>query len=404
MQNSIRLALPGKNALTDTNLDHFSVHADTDNVLIKRLLKGTATITDGNPTIKTIPHNLGYIPFFVVYYFDEINSRWVLLNNQYNEFSVPQQICAADTTNLYIYNFGGHGSGSLQVAYDIFYDNMNDNTAPTITESDRAIKIARPGKNALTSKNPNDYIMHSDLNNFKILGQGVISTTLATGGFFTPNVIAHGVNITTPVKYFVFIQFPDGKTTIAGDAGALSYDESKGIIEVAINPTNFYFYNFGSSVAVKISFIIYGTGKDNTVDNSRPLIAVAAPGKDVNNTNPENFNFHSKYPTLKYYQSGQYSMTVNNTTVQTIAHNLGYTPFFIGFVNDLAGIIASNAFAILPYYWARSSIAHPTKDIASFMYADATNIYLKAFYQTNAVGTTKTFNFQYKLFKNNLGV
>lgn len=403
--NTIRVALPGFNALTDSNLDHFSLYADVDNVLIKRKLTGTATIADGSPTILTIPHNLGYIPFFMVYYFDELTSRWAILNNQYNLFSVPQQICGVDATNLYVYNFGGHGSGHLQIAYDIFYDNMNNNTAPVITESPNVFKVARPGIDASVSTNPNDYIMHSDLNNFKILGQGKVN--IDCNGL-TTITIPHGASVQAPFKYFLFIKSPFDSTTFVsgGSTRGKTFDDGSDFLSSQMDATNIYVKKTLSSFTEIFSFswIIYGSGKDNTVDNTNPLIDIAKSGHDAKTEiNPDNFNFHSKYPTLKYYFSSVYSMTVTTETIVTIPHNLGYVPFFIGFVQDLAGIILGG-YAIMPYYLVRSNIVSPNRDIGAFMYADATNIYLKAFFQHNAIGTSFTFNFYYKIFKNNLNL
>lgn len=408
MKNVIRVALPGYDALSDTNLDHFSLYTDIDNILLKRKQTGNATIADGSPTIETVVHGLGYIPFFVTYYYDEVNSVYRILNNQWNPASVPAQICGVDTSNLKIHNYGGHGSGNVQVWHDIFYDNMNDTTAPSITESEEVLKVARPGIDALGSKNPNDYIMHSDLNNFKILGQGTkTSLSIPAGGLISPTSYAHGVNIQAPVKFFCFMKFADGKTAIIGDAGTFSYDESKGTIQCSADTTNLYFYNFGgSTITVDIAFIFYGTGKNNTVDNSGQIITVASSGKNaLTETNPDNYNFHSKYSTLKYYLSDNYNMgSITTTTVATIPHNLGYVPFFVAFVNDIAANIGSGFYAIAPYYYGRSTIPSPTRDVAAFAYADSTNIYLKAYYQTNAIGTAFTFNFYYKIFKNNLGI
>jgi hypothetical protein len=97
--------------------------------------------------------------------------------------------------------------------------------------------------------------------------------------------------------------------------------------------------------------------------------------------------------------------SVSDNTVKTIAHNLGYVPFFIAFMNDLAGVFFTSSFyCIAPYYWYRSAVLTPLKDIAGFVYADDTNLYLKAYYQTNAIGTAKSFNWYYKIFKNNLGL
>lgn len=405
MSSSIRVSLPGYDALTDTNLDHYSLYADIDNILIKRLLIGTANITDGSPTILTIPHNLGYIPFFLVYCDNNNDGNWQILNNQYNLFSVPQEIAVADTTNLYIYNYGGHASGSLNVIYEIFYDNMNDNTAPSITDSNQVIKISRPGKDT-SSTNPNDYIMHSDLNNYKILKEG--SASLDLNGLSSWS-IAHGATVTTPYKYLLYIKYGiDGKTIlIGGTAATKTYNLDTTFFGSTMDSTYIKPLFPGpqsGSTPMSAKYYILGSGANNSIPADNVVVAVSKTGKNaLTETNPDNFNFHNAFSTLKYYDSGVYNMgSITNTTTVTIAHNLGYVPVFIAFVNDLAGI--TGGYALLPYYFGRSSGALPTRDVAAFAYADATNIYLKAYYQANAVGTSFTFNFYYKIFKNNLGL
>src|SRR3990167_828311 len=66
MTNVIRVALPNIDALTDTDPSHYSLFSDTDNVLIKEFARDSGTITGGSGTA-TIPHNLGYIPFYIVF-------------------------------------------------------------------------------------------------------------------------------------------------------------------------------------------------------------------------------------------------------------------------------------------------------------------------------------------------
>jgi len=409
MNNLVRCALSGYNALTDTNPDHYSLYGDVDNILIKRFSTDYIEIEDptypDDYTLSSITHNLSYIPFCMVYrdiYNDGL--YWQIVNNQWNPFSPPDAICGINTSNLKIYNFGGHSDGIMPTAYDIFYDNMNDDTAPSIIESKSVFKVARPNKSAF-SKNPNDYIVHSDLNNFKILKSGVVDLTLQGGGIYSPDSFSHGANVQEPYKYFLFIKFPDGKVAqVGGSSITLSYDFSKTVYQTWMDSTKIYIGS-PSSCDVSISYIIYGSGKNGTILTDNPKIVCAKDGYSaLTETNPDNINFHSLYPTLKYFTSGTYSMTVSTSTVYTIAHNLGYTPFFIGFGNDLASYISSSDYAILPYYWGRSFIGSPNNDIASFIYADDTNIYLSAYYQSSAVGTSKTFNFYYKIFKNNLGL
>lgn len=406
MKQTIRAALPGYDVLTDKNLDHFSLYADVDNVLIKRFQKKTDSVAAAGGsgyTTNTYPHNLGYIPFFAT--FSDIlgDGTWRIVNNQYNAFSLPEVITAIDVSNLSVTNFTG---SSKNLAYDIFYDDMSLVGVPKISESGQVIKLARPGKSVF-SKNPNDYIMHSDLNNFKILKQGKKSLTLSGGGTFSPDSFAHEAKVISPYKMFCFMKFPDGKTAIlGGDAITLSYDASNTIYGCYFDGTSIYIAS-PSTPAVSIYYLVYGTGKSGTILKSPTVLACTSKGHDVfTETNPDNFNFHSSYPTLKYFTSGSYTMSgISDTTVQTIPHNLGYVPFFIGFVNDFAiNFYTSESYAILPYYWGRSTIGSPNRDIAAFIYADETNIYLKAWYDTNAVGTVETFKFYYKIFKNNIGL
>jgi len=406
MSNVVRVTLPNPtggfyDASTDTDLDHFSLYSDLDNVLIKRAFTGlghVAVAGGSGYTVDTIAHNLGYIPFFTVYanFIDLTGDNEKLLNNQSNPFSVPSAIASADVNNLYIYNFQ---ATTLPYAYDIFYDDMSQTGNPQIVESESVFKVARPGKSAL-SKNPNDYIMHSDLNTFKILKQTTLASHALSSGL---NTIAHGANIDSDYRQFIFIKFPDGKTTILGSAASYSFDETKWAI-ASMDGTNIYIYA-SSAYTVDITYIIYGTGVAGDIPLSQNVLGIAKSGKDIlTTTDPEETTFYSTLPTLKYYVSDTYNMgAVTNATTQTIAHNLGYVPFFICFVNDYTNFVA-NGYCIAPYYEGRSTSTNPTQDISAQVYADSTNLYLKALYQTNASGTSRTFNWYYKLFKNSLGL
>lgn len=116
MSQTIRVSLPGYDALTDGTIDHYSVYADSDNILIKERSRGTTGITNGNRG--TITHNSGYIPFFLTYGevstgkfrvisgFDPIGSGWSSYTG---------------TSNLIIRN--GSGGGTI-VHYYIFYDDL----------------------------------------------------------------------------------------------------------------------------------------------------------------------------------------------------------------------------------------------------------------------------------------
>ena len=337
----IRIPLPGYNGDTDTNPDHFSVYADQDNVLIKRFGTGSANLVDPSGSSYYTPlivnHNLQYIPLFLAYANTAKSEIWTLMNNQWNPFELPAYIAGIDVNNLNIWNDGGNTFGSLNVAYDIFYDDMSQTGAPSITETKPLFKIAKNGVDATKSLNPNDYIVHSNLNNFKILGvyskSGYTLTSRGTG----LNTFAHGMNLNQPIKYILFITFPDGKTTLCGgSAPSLSYDENYKVYS-SCDPTNLYISLYSSAINPVVNFtcIFYGTGKAGTATKGEKL-AVAAKGKNVlSESNPDNFNFHSDYPTLKYDVSEPYSFSASNTTVITIPHNLDYV-LFISFNNVLS--------------------------------------------------------------------
>jgi hypothetical protein len=106
--NSIRVALPGYNALTDTDPNHFSLLSDADYVLIKEKQRASVVVTAGNTQV--INHNLGYVPFFTVY----SGAQWI---NGYNIYSALK--CYATTTTLVLIN---NDSISHTFKYYIFYD------------------------------------------------------------------------------------------------------------------------------------------------------------------------------------------------------------------------------------------------------------------------------------------
>lgn len=117
MSESIRVSLPGYDVLTDTNLDHYALYADQDNVLIKEFARGTISLA--SEANQNITHNLGYIPFFLVYVNDTTISAnaWVLV-------PIPvitgPYFAAATTTVVSITN--NTPSTTFTFKYFIFYD------------------------------------------------------------------------------------------------------------------------------------------------------------------------------------------------------------------------------------------------------------------------------------------
>lgn len=118
MSQVIRVALPGYDALTDTNPDHFALYTDetTDYVLIKEKLRGSVNLTNGSTS--TILHNLGYVPFIIVFY-ERTSGVWKkLLGQDDTDESVSVTI---STTSILIRNSSG---GTRTFKYYIFYDQI----------------------------------------------------------------------------------------------------------------------------------------------------------------------------------------------------------------------------------------------------------------------------------------
>ena len=113
---TMRVSLPGYDALTDGTVDHYALYSDEDNVLIKEYTRGTVGVTQ--PGTATIAHNFGYPPFFMAYAVVSGAYQWVYGSGFYNN-----QYAYANTANLYLVD-KGTGGGTTTFKYYIFYDNQ----------------------------------------------------------------------------------------------------------------------------------------------------------------------------------------------------------------------------------------------------------------------------------------
>lgn len=114
-------------------------------------------------------------------------------------------------------------------------------------------------------------------------------------------------------------------------------------------------------------------------------------------TDPNNLIFSSDYNTLKYDIAGTLSFSMGGSGSQyyentvEVVHNLGYVPFFWAegrISSDTAGV-----YQILP----EGSHGYDNVEV----YADSTKIYC---YAQIFLSSSRTFYFNYKIFKNNLGL
>lgn len=132
-------------------------------------------------------------------------------------------------------------------------------------------------------------------------------------------------------------------------------------------------------------------------------IIVAKSGYDAEtDTNLDHIVFSSDYNTLKYDISGTTEIviigdTTEKTTETTIAHNLGYAPFFVVYVYVEEFL---QGYAITPYYNNRPTDS-PTVFREAEAFVDDTNLYVRL---RNKSANTYTAQFAYKIFKNKLNL
>lgn len=119
MPQTIRISTPGNNAGTDTDLDHYALYADEDNVLIKEYSRGE--IDRGYGESGTISHDLGYFPFALA---------WGENNNGNYDLCLPRSAFEAyGFWYLKLYNNKIvidqlMGFGTKTCKYYIFYDQL----------------------------------------------------------------------------------------------------------------------------------------------------------------------------------------------------------------------------------------------------------------------------------------
>ena len=129
-------------------------------------------------------------------------------------------------------------------------------------------------------------------------------------------------------------------------------------------------------------------------------IVIAKDGYNaLTETNPNNLRFSSGYNTLKYYLTGNVQLSITladtseHTDTETVAHNLGYKPFFIAYVDYLNWNFCP--FSRWPVTGGQYINA----------YVDENNFYAKMWAQETVAGSlpkTYTRTVYYRLFKNNL--
>jgi hypothetical protein len=256
----LRVSRPGVNALTDTNPDHYSIFADQDNVLIKEFTRGEVSVGAG--VDKVIFHGLRYVPFFLVYVNETSlsSNAWALVG--IGSILSMSYAASANVSDLIISNFTG---SDRTFKYFIFYDNQVGLSGNIISESKDILKISKQDFNAKTDKDPNNLILHSDLNSFKIIYQGQKVINFNSGA--SDYSFSHNSPLPNTTCMYLFVRFPDGKISPVSWYGGPSnsvkaYSNLQGIDGKAFDGayfdnSNIYVHNLGVVVAYDVTFVWY---------------------------------------------------------------------------------------------------------------------------------------------------
>lgn len=125
------------------------------------------------------------------------------------------------------------------------------------------------------------------------------------------------------------------------------------------------------------------------------VIKVSKPGYNVDEeADPRNFIFNSDYNHLKTAGSGEFQTTLASTasSVETIAHGLGYKPLSMAYWKE----DSEDKWRIASTNPEHSEFSVSTNATVS-LYCDDTNVYIEV-YNGFASGGNRTFTVQYEFF------
>lgn len=106
---TMRASLPGYDALTDGTIDHYSIYADSDNILIKEKSRGSVVLSGRG----TVSHGLGYVPLSYSYFLHNGTATYCTSTNGFSQFEL--YLTAADYIVRAI-------PGTRTFKYYFFYD------------------------------------------------------------------------------------------------------------------------------------------------------------------------------------------------------------------------------------------------------------------------------------------
>lgn len=119
MAYTIRISLPGYDAKTDDNPDHYALYGDEDWVLIKEKSRGSGTLAYNGSA--SVAHGLEYIP--MVFLWGENSNGDLIFQGITNFLSAQDEwFVELDSSNVVITQLVGEGD--FDYKYYIFYDEL----------------------------------------------------------------------------------------------------------------------------------------------------------------------------------------------------------------------------------------------------------------------------------------
>lgn len=130
-------------------------------------------------------------------------------------------------------------------------------------------------------------------------------------------------------------------------------------------------------------------------------IRVSKAGYNVlTETDVNNIVYDSDYDTLKYYTSGDKTLSISSGSDEgetDVTHSLGYKPFFVAYL-ELDFNLGAGNWTQIPFNTADAGI-----EIHIMAFANTSVLRFGAYNLDDTFGDID-FNFKYKIFRNNTGI
>ena len=196
------------------------------------------------------------------------------------------------------------------------------------------LRLAKPGKNALTSNNPNDFLFDPRWNTPKIVKEASATPTLGTSGTEVLYNMAHGLNY-TPFT-LGFVKFTNSRVGLIGSKASNANFFNTALRVNATNVRFGYINNTGGNYTPTFKYLaleIPLAGTPSITDPGGRRIVITKTGYNaLTETNPNNKIFDSQFGTIKYFSQGETTVVIPNgvTSYEVVlsTHNLGYYPMF----------------------------------------------------------------------------